>query len=140
MLREWGGGHEHAGVGASSLASDRDPPVWSRWKGYLVKKVVFSILALALMAPLFGCAGAGTGPVSGWAWADVRGPVDSEGAVGGKTGEACATSYLGVVAIGDASIAKAASNGGIKTVTNVDQHTTNMLGIIVKYCTIATGN
>jgi hypothetical protein len=105
-----------------------------------VKKVVISVLALALLAPMFGCAGAGTGPVSGWAWADVHGPVDSEGAVGGKKGEACATSYLGVVALGDASIATAAANGGIKSVTNVDQHTTNMLGIIVKYCTIVSGN
>ncbi len=105
-----------------------------------MKKVVISILALVLLAPMIGCAGGGIGPVSGWAWADVRGPVDAEGAVGGKTGEACATSYVGVVAIGDASIATAAANGGIKNVTNVDQHSTNMLGIIVKYCTIVSGN
>lgn len=97
------------------------------------------MLALALVAQVTGCAGAAS-PVMGSIWADVRGPLDSEGSIGGKTGEACATSYVGVVAVGDASIAKAAANGGIKTVTNVDHHTTNLLGIIAKFCTVVSGN
>lgn len=104
-----------------------------------MKKVVISILALVLFAPMIGCAGAAS-PVTGAIWADVYGPVDAEGAVGGKKGEACATSYLGFVGVGDASIATAAANGGIKNVTGVDHHTTNMLGLIAKFCTIAYGN
>ena len=104
-----------------------------------VKKVVLSILALVLFAPMMGCAQAYS-PVSGWAWADVHGPLDAEGAIGGKKGEACATSYVGVVAVGDASIATAAANGGIKNVTGVDHHSTNMLGIIAKFCTIVYGS
>lgn len=98
-----------------------------------------TVLALALLAPMFGCAGAAS-PVAGTIWADVHGPVDAEGAIGGKKGEACATSYVGVVGVGDASIATAAANGGIKTVTGVDHHTTNMLGIIAKFCTVVYGN
>jgi len=104
-----------------------------------VKKVVLTFLALALIAPMIGCAGAAA-PVNGFLFSDVYGPVDSEGAVGGKKGEACATSYLGIIGTGDASIATAAGNGGIKTVTNVDHHTTNLLGLVAKFCTIAYGN
>lgn len=91
------------------------------------------------MIPMFGCAMAAS-PVNGAFFQDVYGPVDSEGGVGGKKGEACATSYLGLVGTGDASIATAAANGGIKSVTNVDHHSTNLLGIIAKFCTIASGN
>lgn len=98
-----------------------------------------TVLALALLAPMFGCAGAAS-PVAGALWADVHGPLDAEGAIGGKKGEACATSYVGLIGVGDASIATAAANGGIKNVTGVDHHTTNMLGIIAKFCTIAYGN
>ena len=104
-----------------------------------MKKVVISILALGLMAPLFGCAAPPT-VATGVFYDDVHNPGDAEGAVGGKKGEACATSYLGLVGIGDASIATAAANGGIKSVTNVDSHVTNLLGIIGKYCTIVSGN
>ncbi|MFO0690654.1 MAG: TRL-like family protein [Myxococcota bacterium] len=104
-----------------------------------MKKLVMTVLAVALLSPMFGCAMAAS-PVNGSFWADVHGPLDAEGAIGGKKGEACATSYVGVVAVGDASIATAAANGGIKTVTGVDHHSTNMLGIIAKFCTVVYGN
>ena len=104
-----------------------------------MKKVVISVLALVAFAPMIGCQAVPS--VAGGAfWADVHNPGDAEGTVGGKKGEACATSYFGLVGVGDASIATAAANGGIKTVTNVDSHTTNMLGIIGKFCTIVSGN
>ena len=104
-----------------------------------MKKVVISILALVLIAPFVGCQAVPS--VAGGAfYADVHNPGDAEGAVGGKKGEACAKSYFGLVGMGDASIATAAANGGIKTVTNVDSHTTNLLGIIGTFCTIVTGN
>ncbi len=104
-----------------------------------MKKVVFSILALMLIAPLAGCQGVPS-VAAGAFYADVHNPGDAVGAVGGKRGEACATSYFALVGVGDASIATAAANGGIKNVTNVDSHTTNLLGIIGKFCTIAYGN
>jgi len=104
-----------------------------------VKKVVLSVLTLVLFAPMLGCAGAAS-PVTGFLFSDVYGPVDGEGAVGGKKGEACATSYLGIIGTGDASIATAAGNGGIKNVTSVDHHTTNLLGLVAKFCTIAYGS
>ena len=70
---------------------------------------------------------------------DVKGPVDAEGAVGGKEGMACASSILGWIATGDASISAAAAAGGIKTVTNVDHKSKNILGIIAEFCTIVQG-
>lgn len=104
-----------------------------------MKKVILSVLTLALMAPMFGCAMAAA-PVNGFLFSDVYGPVDAEGGVGGKRGEACATSYLGWIGTGDASVATAAANGGIKNVTNVDHHSTNLLGLVAKFCTIAYGS
>ncbi|MDA3820901.1 MAG: TRL-like family protein [Candidatus Delongbacteria bacterium] len=60
--------------------------------------------------------------------------------VGTKVGTAKATGYLGVLFFGqDASIQKAAQNGGIKKISTVDLKTTNVLGIIVTYETIVTG-
>lgn len=56
-----------------------------------------------------------------------------------KTGKACMTSILGMVATGDASIAKAKSDGAITKVATVDYDVTNVLGLYGKYCTIITG-
>ncbi len=54
-------------------------------------------------------------------------------------GEACATSILGVVATGDASIDTAKKNGGVAQVTAVDHHTKSILGVYAKFCTIVYG-
>jgi hypothetical protein len=55
-----------------------------------------------------------------------------------KTGEACVTNILGVVATGDASINTAAKNGGIEKVATVD--TVGKSGFFTsEYCTKVTG-
>lgn len=59
---------------------------------------------------------------------------------GMKTGMACSTSVLMLVAKGDNSIAAAKANGGIKQVTSVDMSVKNVLGVYGKYCTIVHGN
>ena len=57
-----------------------------------------------------------------------------------KTGSACMTSVIGIVAAGDASIAAAKADGGITKVATVDYNVTNVfLGIYGKYCTVITG-
>lgn len=97
-------------------------------------------LLLALTALLLTACGT-TQPVPGAIYADVKGPVAATRlSQGMKEGQACATSYLGLVAMGDASITTAAANGGIKKVTAVDHHSTNMLGIINTYCTVVHGH
>jgi len=60
--------------------------------------------------------------------------------VGSKVGTATGTGYLGVLFFNaDASIRTAAKNGGITKISTVDIKQTNMLGIIVTYETIVTG-
>jgi hypothetical protein len=61
--------------------------------------------------------------------------------VGRKVGTAKATGYLGYIFLNaDASIKKAAQNGGITKISTVDIKQTNLLGIIVTYETIVTGD
>ncbi len=60
--------------------------------------------------------------------------------VGSKVGTAKATGYLGFLFLGqDASIQKAAKKGGISKISTVDIKMTNLLGLIVTYTTIVTG-
>ena len=56
-----------------------------------------------------------------------------------KTGEACASSILGLVATGDASVSAAKAEGGIKEVSHVDHDVFSVLGIYATTCTIVVG-
>jgi hypothetical protein len=88
-----------------------------------------------------GCAAAAGGNsfVMGGLYSGYKagGVVGSGG--GAKTGEACATSILGAVALGDASISAAKSAGGITKVAHVDHDNMGILGIYAKTCTIVVG-
>ena len=68
-------------------------------------------------------------------------PVNAtSNAVGSKVGTASATGYLGILFFNqDASIQKAAKNGGISKISTVDINTKNVLNLIVTYETIVTG-
>ncbi|GAB1371936.1 hypothetical protein MASR1M45_19980 [Candidatus Kapaibacterium sp.] len=60
--------------------------------------------------------------------------------VGSKVGTAKATGFLGVLFFdADASIQSAAKNGGITKISTVDVKYSNILGLIVSYETIVTG-
>lgn len=96
------------------------------------------IIALLALTSLCGCAS--VSPVGGFIYSDVKGPVlNSHLPKGPLRGESCATSYLGAYAVGDASIEAAAKAGGMTIVSHVDQHSTNILFFITKYCTITHG-
>lgn len=68
-------------------------------------------------------------------------PVNAtSNAVGSKVGTAKATGYLGCLFFDqDASISKAAKNGGITKISTVDIKQTSLLNIIVTYEAIVTG-
>lgn len=68
-------------------------------------------------------------------------PVNATGnAVGSKVGTAKATGFLSFLFFDqDASIRAAAKNGGIKRISTVDLKQTSVLGLIVTYETIVTG-
>jgi uncharacterized protein YdbL (DUF1318 family) len=60
--------------------------------------------------------------------------------IGSKVGTATATGFLGILFFNaDASIRTAAKNGGITKVSTVDVKMSNILGIIITYETIVTG-
>lgn len=60
-------------------------------------------------------------------------------ALGTKVGQASATSILGIVGTGDASIQAAAKKAGITKISHVDESATSVLGIYAKYTTTVYG-
>jgi hypothetical protein len=99
-----------------------------------------ALLAVALAAGLSACATA-MSPVNGSIWADVKGPLGATTeSTPSKTGKSCASSILGIIATGDASIEAAKKMGKISKVSSVDYASTNMLGFYSKFCTIVSGN
>lgn len=98
-----------------------------------------AILAFASSLLLCSCGGWGTRPM-GMVYANVSDPIAATNSGGNRTGTATATSYLGIVAVGDSSIAAAKANGGISSVSSVDVKRENILGIVSKYTTTVKGN
>jgi hypothetical protein len=105
-----------------------------------VIKTAVRLGVLGLVASyLMGCASA-MSPVSGAWYTDVKGPLGVTDAYGGTAmGESCASSILGLIATGDASIDAAKKNGGVAQVTAVDHKSSSLLGITAKFCTIVYG-
>lgn len=102
----------------------------------------FTLMVAALSALLLsGCAaGSMRTPVNGFLYNDAKA---GEGAAGptsaAKEGRACATSILGIVGTGDASIREAARNGNITRISYVDSETKAILGVWAEYCTVVYG-
>ncbi len=68
---------------------------------------------------LTGCMGVAS-PVAGWAYTEAKFDNQvTDGPAPTKTGTACATSILAMVATGDASLEKAMANGGITQITTL---------------------
>ena len=93
----------------------------------MLKKIKLVAALVAVVAMMSSCA--------------LTLPVNATAnSVGSKVGTAKATGYLGVLFFdADASIQSAAKNGGISKISTVDLKKTSMLGIIVTYETIVTG-
>ena len=106
---------------------------------------IATLLLLASAAVVLGGCGAVMGPVPGFLYTDAMGPMSVDGSVeakgvpGAKEGKACANTILGWVGTGDASIATAASNGGIRTIKTIDYKAKHILGIIGEFCTVVRG-
>lgn len=96
-------------------------------------------LVFCAAVAMSGCAIA-KAPVTGFWYTDAQGSVGaSSNQAGNRVGEACATSILGLIATGDASIETARRKGGITLITSVDDKATSVLGIYAKYCTVVRG-
>jgi len=94
---------------------------------------------IAMLCLCFFTACAGRAPVQGWLYTGVSAGLSVSAQAGPKTGEACAASYLGIIATGDASIDTARRNGGITSISIVDEKMTSILGLYVTHCTIVHG-
>ncbi len=99
-------------------------------------KKAFVSAALAVAACVLSSCGA---PLVGAAYTDITIPVMATTASGSKVGTATSTTYLSLWAEGDASINAAKKNGGITTVSSVDEKIHSILGLITTYTTTVRG-
>lgn len=98
--------------------------------------------AVVAASLLTGCLVVPVQPPTGIVYSDYRAPLDydQEGLpMGSRTGMSESISILGLVALGDASIDAAATNGGISNVHGADYEYFNVLGVYQKYVTIVNG-
>lgn len=96
-------------------------------------------IVFAIALSMSGCAYVASPLMGAW-YTDVKSPVAvTSNTNSSKVGSAGATSILGLVATGDASIDAAAKAAGISTIHHVDQHATNILGIYATYTIFVYG-
>ena len=100
------------------------------------KKLLGAATALLILS---GCAGGPTYIMGGIFSASKVPHSVGTGSAGTKEGEACGMVILGMIGIGDASITAAKAQGGIKTVSHVDQANMNILNLFANSCTRVTG-
>ncbi len=104
----------------------------------MLKRIFMALSAGALIFSLAGCA---SYMPLGVIYTEGKTGIDANNGVSGsKTGQACMTSILGLVATGDAGVDTAMANGGIKNVATINYTAKNILGIYGTYCTVVTGN
>lgn len=109
-----------------------------------MKRMILLVALVVCLAMLSGCAGYYGGtlvrPSMGGLYADLTAPISVESdKAGSKCGTAMSSSILGWVATGDSSIETAAKNGGITTISHVDYHFKNILGIYSEFTTKVYG-
>ena len=79
-------------------------------------------------------------PVMGGLYTDVKGPhMATSNPVASKVGTGQASSILGIVATGDASIQSAARSAGITRISHIDYQSKNILGIYATYTVYVYG-
>jgi len=104
-----------------------------------MKKVVLSLSAAAALT-LASCSTVGTGAGIGAIYTGVtEGQIATSNTVGTKVGTSSSIGVLGIVAIGDASIQRAAKEAGITKISHVDVKKTGVLGLFAQYKTIVYG-
>ena len=98
----------------------------------LPTRVFHWLLALSVIAN-------GLSPVGVGLITDVKGPITATTTQGGKQGTSCATTIIGLINKGDASIEAAKANGSISTVATADYHTKGFYPFYGKTCVNVTG-
>lgn len=95
-----------------------------------MKKTIFSVAcAIALAMGMTSCGVLGSGMI----YNDTVEPNQvTANALGSKVGQAEIMNILGVVALGDAGVQKAAKEAGITKVSHVDKKVVSVLGLYTK--------
>jgi uncharacterized protein YceK len=97
-------------------------------------------LAFALMAVLVMSSCSSKVGLVGGLYAGYTEGLTATAQMSVKKGEACGMSILGIIATGDASIDSARRNGGIRSISTVDEEFTSILGgLYHSKCTIVRG-
>lgn len=97
-------------------------------------------LLLAAVAAL-ACASCAKSPVLGGAYTDIKDGMAVTGNAGStKVGTAEIKGYVGLVAMGDASIQTAAREAGITRIHHVDYQTKSYVGVYTIYTVIVYGD
>jgi len=98
-----------------------------------MKKYVRILGILAIVSFMSSGCAIVSSPVIGGIYTSVKAPVvATSNDLGSKVGTGEATSILGIVATGDASIQTAARNAGITQISHVDYEAFSVLGIFAK--------
>lgn len=108
-----------------------------------MRSLARTLLAATLVVPLTSCYfTAPVVPPIGFVYSEIKAPMDpdfNQTAAPSKSGEAMATTILGLVATGDCSIKAAAENGGLTTIDSADYKYFNVLGVYQTFTTIVHG-
>ena len=102
-------------------------------------KRLLAVLTVTLF--LGGCASA-VSPVTGFWYTNVDGPIAATSAPDEATrvGRASTRSVLGIIATGDASIQRAARDGGISEIHHVDFESRSYFGVLAEFTVVVYGN
>lgn len=106
-----------------------------------MNKIIAGVALLGFAAFSGGCAIAsgGNGITTGFVYSGYKMGGNIGPGTGTKIGESCASSILGVVAVGDASVSAAKAAGGITQVAHVDHDNFSVLGVYATTCTVVVG-
>lgn len=100
---------------------------------------LFAAMGIVAVLGLSGCQPVAS-PLMGFIYNDTKyGDTVTSSTSATKEGKACASTILGMVATGDASIQAAKAAGGVTEVSYVDHSAKSVLGIIGEWCTIVRG-
>jgi TRL-like protein family len=109
-----------------------------------MKQIKLALTLVGMTAAAFSLAACGVivaSPTVGTTFNETKyGNIATDESAANKEGKSCATSILGAVAQGDASIVAAKANGGITKVSSVDHSAKSILGVWGEWCTIVKGN
>lgn len=95
-----------------------------------MKKLLFG----GIIAAMFSSCAMVQSPVMATLYTDVKaGAMVTSNNLGKKVGSGEASSILGIIATGDASIESAAKKAGISKVSHVDYQSKNILGLYATY-------